>query len=99
MLAGFLVGEVSLELELLPRSNALLGAGERTHTERFAMSTTDTHARTPGAAVRFLLPDPPEREPDEMMASFRHLARSGNAYLLVERLGDPETTLVGLDAR
>ena len=61
------------------------------------MTTADTHARTPGSAVRFRLPDPPEREPDEDMTSFKHLAKAGNAYLLAEHLGNPETTLIEAD--
>ena len=43
--------------------------------------------------TRFRLPDPPEREPDEM-TSFDHMARAGGAYLLAEHLGKPDTTLV-----
>ena len=43
--------------------------------------------------TRFRLPDPPEREPEEM-TSFNHIARSGAAYLLAEHLGNPDTTLV-----
>ena len=49
------------------------------------MTTTKT--------TSFRLPDPPEREPDEM-TSFNHIARSGAAYLLAEHLGRPGTTLV-----
>ena len=41
----------------------------------------------------FRLPDPPEREPEEM-TSFDHMARAGGAYLLAEHLGNPDTTLV-----
>ena len=43
--------------------------------------------------TRFRLPDPPEREPEEM-TSFDHMARAGGAYLLAEHLGNPDTTLV-----
>ena len=46
---------------------------------------------------RFRLPAPPEREPDEDAANFKHLAKSGNAYLLAEHLGNPETTLIEAD--
>ena len=61
--------------------------------------TLHSHATTaksepPG---RFRLPDPPEREPDEDMTSFKHLAKAGNAYLLAEHLGNPETTLIEAD--
>ena len=61
------------------------------------MTTPDAIAKTRQAPSRFRLPDPPEREPDENMTSFKHLARAGNAYLLVERLGNPDTTLVEAD--
>ena len=43
--------------------------------------------------TEFRLPDPPEREPDEM-TSFDHVARAGGAYLLAQHLGSPETTLI-----
>ena len=49
------------------------------------MTTTKT--------TRFRLPDPPEREPDEM-TSFDHVALTGGAYLLAQHLGNPDTTLV-----
>ena len=39
------------------------------------------------------LPDPPEREPDDM-TSFQHLAKTGNVYLLTNYLGNPDTTIV-----
>ena len=52
---------------------------------------------TTTAPGRFRLPDPPEREPDEDMTSFKHLAKAGNAYLLAEHLGNPETTLIEAD--
>ena len=51
----------------------------------------------PELPARFRLPDPPEREPDEDMTSFKHLARAGNAYLLAEHLGNPDTTLIEAD--
>ena len=61
--------------------------------------THHSHATTAQAetARRFRLPDPPEREPDEDVASFKHLAKAGNAYLLAEHLGNPETTLIEAD--
>ena len=49
------------------------------------MTTTKT--------TEFRLPDPPEREPDEM-TSFDHIARAGGAYLLAQHLGNPDTTLI-----
>ena len=39
------------------------------------------------------LPDPPEREPDDM-TSFDHLTRNGSVHHLIHRLGHPETTIV-----
>ena len=42
---------------------------------------------------RFVLPDPPEREPEDM-TSFDQLTLNGSAHHLVQHLGNPETTLV-----
>ena len=39
------------------------------------------------------LPDPPEREPEDM-TSFDHLTLSGSVHHLVQYLGNPETTIV-----
>ena len=39
------------------------------------------------------LPDPPEREPDDM-TSVQHLGENGNLHHLVQYLGNPETTMV-----
>ena len=50
-----------------------------------------TTANTTGTRSR--LPDPPEREPDNM-TSFDHLAKNGTAYRLAHHLGRPETTIV-----
>ena len=41
----------------------------------------------------FPLPDPPEREPEDM-TSFDHLTLNGGAHHLVQHPGTPETTLV-----
>ena len=43
--------------------------------------------------TRFRLPDPPEREPDEM-TSTKHLAMTGSMHHLARHFGSPETTLV-----
>ena len=43
--------------------------------------------------TRSRLPDPPEREPDDM-TSFDHLAKNGIAYRLAHHLGQLETTIV-----
>ena len=60
----------------------------------YEMTKRDTSAKTSSVQGRFRLPDPPEREPDDM-TSFDRLAANGNAYLLREHLGNLETTLVG----
>ena len=39
------------------------------------------------------LPDPPEREPDDM-TSVQHLGESGNLHHLMQYLGNPDTTIV-----
>ena len=57
------------------------------------MTTPDTSAKTFQVQGRLRLPDPPEREPEDM-TSFDRLTATGNAYLLIEHLGNPETTLV-----
>ena len=56
-------------------------------TTRRSQSTEQKHHQ------RFVLPDPPEREPEDM-TSFDHLTLNGSAHHLVQRLGNPETTLV-----
>ena len=40
------------------------------------------------------LPDPPEREPEDM-TSFDHLTKNGGAHHLAQHFGHPETTVVG----
>ena len=57
------------------------------------MTTPDTFGKTPQARKPFVFPDPPE-DPEDKMTSFDRLAANGNAYLLIEHLGNPETTLV-----
>ena len=52
-----------------------------------------TTIKTTRSQSRFRLPDPPEREPDEM-TSTKHLAVTGSMYHLVQHLGSPDTTLV-----
>ena len=39
------------------------------------------------------LPDPPEREPDDM-TSFQHLTKNGGVHHLIQYLGNPDTTIV-----
>ena len=63
------------------------------------MTTAKPSAATtqqPKQEARFRLPDPPKRELDEM-TSYDHLHKPGNAYLLTEHFGNPETTLVEAD--
>ena len=57
---------------------------------------TQTHAKTPKAAGRFRLPDPPRREPDEM-TQYDKLFKTGRSRDLAIHLGNPETTLVEAD--
>ena len=55
------------------------------------MTTAD--ARTTKSPSRFRLPDPPEREPDDM-TSAEHLSETGLHHHLKQFLGNPETTIV-----
>lgn len=45
---------------------------------------------------QFVLPDIPEKHPDDM-TSFKHLADNGNAHHLIQYLGSRETTIVSGD--
>ena len=58
-----------------------------------ADTTADTAAKNPQLHSGYALPDPPDREPDDM-TSFDHLAANGNAHHLAHHLGQPETTIV-----
>ena len=60
------------------------------------MTTPDARTKKPLAKARFRLPDPPQREPDEM-TQYDHLFKTGNSRYLAIHLGDPETTLVEAD--
>ena len=60
------------------------------------MTTPDTFAKTPQARQPFVFPDPPE-DPEDKMTSFDHLTATGNAYHLIQHLGNPDTTLVAGD--
>ena len=55
--------------------------------------TAQDASRKPG---RFRLPDPPEREPDEVTA-FDHIYEHGNNRYLALHFGNPDTTLVVAD--
>ena len=60
------------------------------------MTTPDARTKKPLAKARFRLPDPPQREPDEM-TQYDHLFKTGNSRYLAIHLGNPETTLVEAD--
>ena len=60
------------------------------------MTTPDTSDKTIKIQNPFVFPDPPE-DPEDKMTSFDHLTATGNAYLLIQHLGNPETTLVAGD--
>ena len=57
------------------------------------MTTPDTFAKMPPVPGHIVFPDPPE-DPDDKMTSFDHLTATGNAYRLIDHLGNRETTLV-----
>ena len=61
------------------------------------MTTPDMAAKQPKTGGRFVLPDPPRREPDESMTSSKHLHLPGNSHHLLQHLGNPESTLVGAE--
>ena len=60
------------------------------------MTTPDAITKKSRAKARFRLPDPPQREPDEM-TQYDHLFKTGNSRYLAIHLGNPETTLVEAD--
>ena len=47
-------------------------------------------------AVRFVLPEPPERNYDEV-TSYLYVHQLGNSHHLLKHLGKPETTIVGAE--
>ena len=57
------------------------------------MTTPHSKASDEKRRERFVLPDLPEGEPEDM-TSFDHLTISGSAHHLAQHLGSPETTLV-----
>ena len=54
---------------------------------------TNKSKESPQQQEQFVLPDIPEKDPDDM-TSARHLSETGNQYHLKLYLGNPETTLV-----
>ena len=57
------------------------------------MTTSDTAAKISKAKGRFRLPDPPDREPDDM-TSAEHLSETGLHHHLKQFLGNPDSTIV-----
>ena len=60
------------------------------------MTTSRTTGKTEQVQGRFRLPDPPQREPDEM-TQYDSLFKTGNSRYLALHLDHPETTLVEAD--
>ena len=60
------------------------------------MTSANTSSNTPEVQKRFRLPDPPQREPDEM-TQYDTLFKHGDSHALAVHLGKPETTLVEAD--
>ena len=57
------------------------------------MTTIRTATASPEDHEYFVLPDIPEREPDDMTSS-KHLSLTGNHHHLMQHLGNQETTIV-----
>ena len=64
---------------------------------RCAMTLSQPAVAALRPPVLWPLPDPPEREPDEMAANFDHLAINGGALHLARHFGRPATTVFGGD--
>ena len=60
------------------------------------MTTADTFAKSPRPGERVRLPDPPQRELDEMTA-YDHVYKYASHRYLALHLGNPDTTLVEYD--
>ena len=61
------------------------------------MTTPDIAAKQPKTGARFRLPDPPERELDELTTSALHLHEPGNTHHLAQHLGNTESTIVSCE--
>ena len=59
------------------------------------MTTADAQSSSQ-TLVRFVLPEPPERHPDEM-TSYKFVHTIGNSMHVAKHLGKPETTIVGAE--
>ena len=55
-----------------------------------------TTSKTPKYQGRYRLPDPPQREPDEL-TNYDHLHKTGSSLHLARHFGHPESTLVEAD--
>ena len=65
-------------------------------TPKVSIDTDTARAKTGKGSARFRLPEPPQREPDEM-TQYDQLFKTGNSYHLAQHLGRPESTLVEAD--
>ena len=61
-----------------------------------ANTQTGAVPKTAQPSPRYRLPDPPERDPDDM-TSAKHLALTGNAHHLIHHFDNPDTTLVAAE--
>ena len=59
------------------------------------MTTADAQSSSQ-TLVHFVLPEPPERHPDEM-TSYKFVHTIGNSMHVAKHLGKPETTIVGAE--
>ncbi len=57
------------------------------------MTTQQTQKRDPETEQAYVLPDIPEKQPDDMTSS-KHLSENGNHHYLKQHLGNRETTIV-----
>ena len=56
------------------------------------MTTRQPESAKRSRASSFVLPYPPDREPEDM-TSFDHLALNGNVHYLARHFGNPDTTI------
>ena len=59
------------------------------------MTTADAQSSSQ-TLVRFVLPEPPDRHPDEV-TSYRYVHLTGNPHFLVRHFAKPETTVIGAE--
>ncbi len=57
--------------------------------------STDAQTTTP-TLIRFRLPEPPERNPDEV-TSYQYVHLTGNPHFLAQHFAKPETTIIGAE--